>query len=165
MHVDEDSSQVMPPRLLVAADTAIDPHRLVNICSDHAGWGAPSVSLLVPVELASRRSSESAARAEGMLRPATSLLDAAGFRLEDIALAGDDADFVELLVCSGGFDALLVCAAHSRQSSPVLPLAVRTAQINGVAVHGDGRHDAGPASWLRRVIPRRFRRTAAAHGA
>jgi hypothetical protein len=165
MHVDEDSSQVMPPRLLVVADTAIYPHRLVKICSDHAGGGAPSVSLLVPVDLDSRRSSESAARAEGMLRPATSLLDAAGFRLEDITLAGEDSDFVEPLVCSGGFDALLVCAAHGRRSSPVLPLAVRTAQINGLAVHGAGRHGAGRASWLRRVISRRFRRTAAAHGA
>jgi hypothetical protein len=53
------------------------------------------VSLLVPVDLDSRRSSESAARAEGMLRSATSLLDGAGFRLEDIPLAGEDSDFVE----------------------------------------------------------------------
>jgi hypothetical protein len=165
MHVDQDSGQDAPSRLLVAADTSIDPHRLVKICSDHAGGGAPSVSLLVPVDLDSRRSSESAARAEGTLRPATSLLDAAGVRLEDITLAGEDSAFVEPLVCSGGFDALLVCAAHGRRSSPVLPLAVRTAQINGLAVHGYGRHDAGPASWLRRVIPRRLRRTAATHGA
>jgi hypothetical protein len=165
MHVDQDSSQVAPPRLLVAADTAIDPHRLVALFSEHAGGGAPSVSLLVPVDLESRRSSESAARAEGLLRPATALLDAAGFRLEDIALAGDDADLVELLMCTGGFDALLVCAANSQQSSPVLPLAVRMARIYGLAVHDDGRHGAGPASWLRRVILRRFQRTAASHRA
>jgi hypothetical protein len=51
MHVDQDSSQTAPPRLLLAADTAIDPRRLVTICSDHAGGGAASVSLLVPVDL------------------------------------------------------------------------------------------------------------------
>jgi hypothetical protein len=47
--------------------------------------------------------SRQAAPPRRMLRPATSLLDAAGFRLEDIALAGADSDFVEPLVCSGGF--------------------------------------------------------------
>ncbi len=94
MHVDQDSSQAAPPRLLVAADTAIDPHRLVKICSDHAGGGAPSVSLLVPVDLEKQPPSMSAARAEGLLRVATALFDAAGIRVEDIALADEDADFV-----------------------------------------------------------------------
>ena len=115
MHVDQDSSQAAPPRLLVAADTAIDPHRLVTICSDHAGGGAPSVSLLVPVDLVQRPPSMNAARAEGLLRAATALLDAAGIRLEDIARADDDADFVGQLMRSGGFDALLVCPPAGTQ--------------------------------------------------
>jgi hypothetical protein len=151
MHIDQASSQAAPPRLLVAADTAIDPHRLVTLCSDHAGGGAASVSLLVPVDLESQRSSESAARAEGLLRPATALLDAAGFRLEDVALAADDADVVELLLRSGGFDALLVCPARGRHSSPVLCLAVRLARMQGLAVDGDTRRCARRLSWLRRV--------------
>jgi hypothetical protein len=149
MHVDQDSSQAAPPRLLVAADTAIDPHRLVAICSDHAG--APSMSLLVPVVLESRASSESAARAEGLLRSATALLDAAGIRLEDIVLADDDADLIGQLVRSGGFDALLVCPAGRKASSPVLPLAVRLARLHGVIVDDDGR-SGGRASLLRRVV-------------
>jgi hypothetical protein len=151
MHVDQDSSQAAPPRLLVAADTAIDPHRLVAICSDHAGAGTPSVSLLVPVDLESRASSESAARAEGLLRSATALLDAAGIRLEDIVLADDDADLIGQLVRSGGFDALLVCPAGRKASSPVLPLAVRLARLHGIIVDVDGR-GGGRASLVRRVV-------------
>jgi hypothetical protein len=121
MHVDQDSSQAAPPRLLVAADTSIDPHRLVKVCSEHADGHAPSVSLLVPVDLESRPPSMSGARAEGLLRAGTALLEAADIRLEDIVLADDDADFVGQLMRSGGFDALLVCPAHRKASSPVLP--------------------------------------------
>jgi hypothetical protein len=157
MHVDRDSSEAAPPRLLVAADTAIDPHRLVTICSDHAGEGTPSVSLLVPVDLACRRPSESAARADGLLRPATALLDAAGFHVEDIALAGEDADLVELLVCSGDFDALLICPAHREASSPLLPLAAQLARLHGLIVDDDGR-PGGRTNWLRRVVSALARR-------
>jgi hypothetical protein len=151
MHVDQDSSQAAPPRLLVAADTSIDPHRLVKICSDHAGGGAPSVSLLVPVDLETRPPSTSAARAEGLLRAATALLEAAGIRLEDIVLADDDADFVGQLMRSGGFDALLVCPAHKRASSPVVRLAARLARLHGLAVDDDGR-PGGRMRWLRHVV-------------
>jgi hypothetical protein len=49
MHVDQDSGQDAPSRLLVAADTSIDPHRLVKACSEHANGRAPSVSLLGPL--------------------------------------------------------------------------------------------------------------------
>jgi hypothetical protein len=151
MHVDQDSSQAAPPRLLVAADTAIDPHRLVTICSEHADGRAPSVSLLVPVDLESRPPSMSAARAEGLLRAATALLAAAGIRLENIVLADDDADFVGQLMRSGGFDALLVCPANRKASSPVLPLAARLARLHGLTVDDDGR-PGGRTSWLRRVV-------------
>ena len=151
MHVDQDSSQAAPPRLLVAADTAIDPHRLVKICSDHAGGGAPSVSLLVPVDLEKQRPSMSAARAEGLLRVATALFDAAGIRLEDIALADEDADFVGQFMRSGGFDALLVCPARGNAASPVLPLAVRLARLHGLTTDDDGR-PRGRASWLRHFV-------------
>jgi uncharacterized cupin superfamily protein len=68
MHVDQDSSQAAPLRLLVAADTAIDPHRLVKICSDHAGggvWGMASADLNATLlawppghEVAAHRNSE-----------------------------------------------------------------------------------------------------------
>jgi hypothetical protein len=151
MYVDQDSSQAAPPRLLVAADTAIDPHRLVTICSEHADGRAPSVSLLVPVDLGSRPPSMSAARAEGLLRAATALLEAAGIRLEDIVLADDDAAFVGELMRCGGFDALLVCPAHRTALSPVLPLAVRLARLHGLTVDDDGR-PGGRGSWLRRVV-------------
>jgi hypothetical protein len=157
MHVDQDSSEAAPPRLLVAADTAIDPHRLVKMCSDHAGGGAPSVALLVPLELELRAPSMSAARAEGLLRAATALLDAAGIRLEDIVLADDDADFVGELIRSGGFDALLVCPADRKAVSPVLPLAARLARLHGLAVDEDGRR-GGRASWLRRFVSALTRR-------
>jgi hypothetical protein len=154
MRVDQDSSQAAPPRLLVAADTSIDPHRLVTVCSEHANGGAASVSLLVPVALDSRPPSLNAARAEGLLRAATALLDAAGFRLEDIALADDDPDFVGRLMRSGGFDALLVCPARGNTASPVLPLAVRLARLHGLSVDCDGRRGIGQTSWLRRVVNR-----------
>jgi hypothetical protein len=150
MHVGQDSSQAAPPRLLVAADTSIDPHRLVTICSEHADGRAPSVSLLVPVDLGSRPASMSAAPAEGLLRAATALFEAAGVHLEDIVLADDDAEFVEELMRSGGFDALLVCPAR-RKPSPVLPLAVRLARLHELTVDDDGR-PGGRASWLRRVV-------------
>jgi len=109
------------------------------------------VSLLVPVDLTKRPPSMSAARAEGLLPPATALLDAAGFRLEDIVLADDDANFVGQLMRSGGFDALLVCPAHKRASSPVLRLAARLARLHALAVDDDGR-PGGRTSWLRRVV-------------
>lgn len=150
MHVDQDSSQAAPPRLLVAADTAIDPHRLVKVCSEHANGRAPSVSLLVPVDLESHPPSMSAARAEGLLRAATALLEAAGIRLENIVLADHDADFVGQLMRSG-FDALLVCPANRKASSPVLPLAARLARLHGLTVDDDGR-PGGRTSWLRRVV-------------
>ena len=152
MYVDQDRNQAAPARLLMAADTSVDPHRLVRLSSQHADGDAPSVSLLVPVDLGSQPSSHSAARAEGLLRVATPLLDAAGIRLEDVALVGEDADFVGQLMRSRGFDALLVCPAHGKEASPVLPLVVRVARLNGLAVADDGRHRAGQASWLRRVV-------------
>jgi hypothetical protein len=151
VHAHPYPSQAAPLRLLVAADTSIDPHRLAKLCSDHAGGGAPSVLLLVPVDLESRRSSRSAARAERLLRAAISLLDAARIRLEDIA-AVDNVDALGQIVRSGGFDALLVCPARCKQSSPVLALAARLGPLHGLTVDGDTRQRAGQASWLRRIV-------------
>ena len=111
----------------------------MKVCSEHADGRAPSVSLLVPVDLESRPPSMSAARAEGLLRAATALFEGAGIHLEDIVLADDDADFVGQLVRSGDFDALLVCPAHRKASSPVLPLAVQLARLHGLTVDDDGR--------------------------
>jgi hypothetical protein len=124
--------------MLVAADTSIDPHRLVKLCSEHGHRQGPSVSLLVPVSLESRRSFEAPAAGERLLRAALPLLEAAGIRLEDIALV-DHPDFVEQFVRSGGFDALLVCPACGSESSPVLPAAARLARLHGLSVDGDGR--------------------------
>jgi hypothetical protein len=149
VHADPDSVHL---RLLVAADASIDPHRLVKLCSDHADGGAPNVSLLVPADPESRRSSRSPACAESLLCAAIVLLDGAGIRLEDIALVGDDVDAVGRLVRAGCFDALLVCPARREQSSRVLSLAVRLAREHGLAVDGDTRQDARHPSWLRRVV-------------
>jgi hypothetical protein len=154
MRVDQDAGRAAPPRLLVAADTSIDPHRIVKLCSDHADADTPSVSLLVPVDLDSGALSESPAGAENLLRAATGLLDAAGIRLEDIALVDEDADSLGQLMRFGGFDALLVCPARRTESSPVLPLAVRLARVHGLTVDGDGRQNAGWASHLRRLVKR-----------
>jgi hypothetical protein len=63
----------------------------------------------------------------------------------------DDGDAVGQLVRSGGFDALLVCRARRKQSSPVLSLAVRLARVQGLAVDGDTGQCARKPSWLRRV--------------
>lgn len=137
MRVDPDTSEAEHPRLLVAADTGVDPHRLVRLCSDHAGGGAPSVSLVVPVDLDSGRPQRSVACAERLLRTAIGLLEAAGIRLEDIVVLDEDADAVGQLVRSGGFDALLVCRGRRQERSPVLSLAERLARLHGLAVEGD----------------------------
>jgi nucleotide-binding universal stress UspA family protein len=139
-------------RLLVAADASIDPHRLVKLCCERAGRDPLSVSLLVPIDDKSRPRSESTGKAERLLRRAAALLDAAGVRLEDLIIAGDDGLEVAQLVRLGDFDALLVCAPHPEECSVVLPFAVRLAGVHGLAVLGSGRQAAGNASWLRRVL-------------
>jgi hypothetical protein len=149
MHVDQRHQAPAPARLLVAADSGIDPHRLVKLCSDHAQAGELSVSLLVPVELGSSPSPASPDRAEETLRAAMRLLEWAGIRLEDITLTDQDPDLVEEIVRSGDFDRLVVCSAHGSDSSPVLGLAIDLARRHGLPVEGDGRSAGRVADWIR----------------
>lgn len=137
-------------RPLVAADTDIDPHRLVAVCCQHAGDEPLSVSLLIPVD-DERPWSESAARAERLLREVDVLLGAAGIDLEEVVITDEaDAELGEL-VRFGGFDALFVCARRDTDSHGVLRLAARLAREQGLEVIASGRPLDHPG-WLRRVI-------------
>jgi hypothetical protein len=135
----------------VAADTGIDPHRLVTLCCEHAGDDPLSVSLVIPVEDESRPWSESAASAERLLHNADVLLGAAGVHLEEVVVTDGAGQELGELVRSGGFDALLICAGDEATSSPVLPLAARIARAHGLAVLEDVALP-GHAGWLRRVV-------------
>jgi hypothetical protein len=136
---------------LVAADTGIDPHRLVALCCEHAGNDPLSVSLVIPVEDESRPSSESAASAERLLRSVDVLLDAAGVNLEKVVVTDGAGQELGELVRSGGFDALLICAEDEATTSAVLPLAARLARAHGLAVLEDSA-PPGHTGWLRRVV-------------
>jgi hypothetical protein len=138
-------------RTLVAADPDIDPHRVVAVCCQHAGDQPLSVSLLIPVDDEARPWSESAARAERLLRDIDVLLGAAGIDLEEVVIT-DEVD-LELgeLVRYGGFDALFVCARHDTESHGVLRRAAHFAREQGLEVIASGRPLDHPG-WLRRVI-------------
>jgi hypothetical protein len=136
-------------RLLVAADAGVDPHRLVRRCCELTSRDQLSVSLLVPSE---EESSDASARAVRLLGWAATLLVGAGFRLEDVVVAGEDDREIDHLVRFGDFDALLVCAARGSVLSPALSLAVRSARRQGLTVVGGAPEAGGLASWLRRLF-------------
>jgi hypothetical protein len=138
-------------RPLVAADSHIDPHRLVAVCCEHAGAEPLGVSLLIPVEDEARPWSESTARAESLLHQADVLLDAAGIDLEDVVITDRSGQELEELVRLGGFDALLICATDGAESFGVLPLVVRLAREHGLEVIESERRLDHPG-WLRRVV-------------
>jgi hypothetical protein len=138
-------------RPLVAADPDIDPHRLVAVCCQHAGNEPIGVSLLIPVEDEARPWSESAARAERLLRDVDVLLGAAGIDLEEVVITDEAGPELGELVRFGGFDALFVCARHDTESHGVLRLAARLAREQGLKVIASGRPLDHPG-WLRRVI-------------
>jgi hypothetical protein len=150
MHVYQRHQVPAPARLLVAADSGIDAHRVVKLCSHHAQADGPSVSLLVPVEIDPSPSPASPARVEEMLRVTTRLLDWAGIRLEEITLTDHDPVLVEQVVGCGDFDRLVVCSAHGSDLSPVLGLAMDVARRQGLPVMGDGR-PAGASRWIRSI--------------
>jgi hypothetical protein len=138
-------------RPLIAAEPDIDPHRLVAVCCHHAGDEPPSVSLLIPVEDDARPWSESASRAERLLRDVDVLLGAAGIDLEEVVITDEARMELGELVRFGGFDALFVCARHDTESHGVLRLAARLAREQGLEVIASGRPLDHPG-WLRRVI-------------
>jgi hypothetical protein len=147
----QDSHQAELSRLLVAADAAVDPHRLVKFCCERAGNDGLGVSLLVPIDDDALPPSERTVTAVRLLRKAAGLFDAAGIRLEDVTLSHEDAHAIDQLVRSGGFDALFVCATDKEASSPVLPLAARLARLHGLAVIASDPQP-GHGSWLRRLV-------------
>jgi hypothetical protein len=147
----EHPSRTALSRPLVATDAGVDPHRLVTLCSQHAGDDPLSVSLVIPVEDESRPWSESAASAERLLHDAEVLLGAAGVHLEEVIVTDRAGQELGELVRSGGFDALLICAGDEATSSAVLPLAARLARANGLTVLDDSDPSAHPG-WLRRVV-------------
>lgn len=145
-------SQAGLSRILVAADAGVDPHRLVTLCCQRPDSEMLSVSLLVPLADDSKAPIQVGARRATLLRTASALLDAAGVRLEDFVLAVGDADEVDDLLGSGGFDAVLICAANEETSSPVLALVARLARLRGLAIVESGRNFRGHKGWLRRVV-------------
>ena len=147
-----NSNRAELSRLLLAAEPSIDAHRLVRLCCERSGADPLSVSLLVAVDEESGGSSEGPTPAERLLRKTAALLEAAGIRLEEIILSGEDDQRVGQLVRSGGFDALLVCAASQEASSPVLPHAARLARVHGLAVVDSSPPAGAQAGWLRRAV-------------
>jgi hypothetical protein len=145
-------SQADLSRLLVAADAGADPHRLIRRCCELTGGEHLSVSLIVPSDEGSAGRPDAPRRSVRLLGWTATLLDAAGFRLEDVVAAGEDDREIDHLVRFGDFDALLVCAPRGSVLSPAVSLAVRSARLQGVTVF-DGVPQAGrPASWLRRLF-------------
>jgi hypothetical protein len=138
-------------RPLVAVDPDIDPHRLVAVCCQHAGDEPLSVSLLIPVDDGARPWSESAARAERLLRNVDVLLGAADIDLEEVVITDEADPELGELVRFGGFDALFVCARHDTESHGVLRLAAHLAREQGLEVIASERPLDHPG-WLRRVI-------------
>ena len=145
-------SQPALTRILVAADAAVDPHRLVTLCCQRLDSEFVSVSLLVPLAAESEERSRGGLVRAGLLRKASRLLDAAGVRLEDFVLADEDAGALDDLVGSGEFDGVLICAANEERSSPVLPLVAQLARLHGLAVVESGRNLRGQMGWVRRLI-------------
>jgi hypothetical protein len=145
-------SQPALTRLLVAADAAVDPHRLVALCCDRPDSEFVSVSLLVPLAAESKARSRGGLVRAGLLRKASRLLDAAGVRLEDFVLADEDADALDELVGSGEFDAILICAANKDASSPVLRLLAPLGRMHGLTVVESGRNLRGHKSWFGRLV-------------
>jgi hypothetical protein len=145
-------SQAELSRILVAADASVDPHRLVTICCQRPDSEMLSVSLLVALPADSKAPIQDGARRAGLLRKASALLDAAGVRLEDFVLADFDAGALDDLVESGEFDAVMICAADDKVSSPVLPLVAKAGRLHGLAVVESGRNLRGHKGWLRRVV-------------
>jgi hypothetical protein len=145
-------SQAELSRLLVAADAGVDPHRLIRRCCELTGRDHLSVSLLVPSDEGSGGRPDASARTVGLLGWAATLLNAAGFRLEDVVAAGEDDGEIDHSVRFGDFDALLVCAARGSVLSPTLSLAVRSARLQGLTVFDSAPEPGGPASWLRRLF-------------
>jgi hypothetical protein len=139
-------------RALVAADPGVDPHRLVTLCCERPESELLNVSLLVPLAAGPEAGPDGGLVRTGLLRTASRLLDAAGVRLEDFALADEDADALEGLVGSGEFEAILVCAGNGGSSSPVLPLLAQLGRLYGVAVVESGSDRRGHKGWLRRVV-------------
>jgi hypothetical protein len=145
-------SQPAHTRTLVAADAGVDPHRLVTLCCQRPDSEFASVSLLVPLAAGSEARPRGGLVRAALLRRASTLLDAAGVRLEDFVLADEDADALEELVESGEFDAVLICAADQGVSSPVLPLVARLGRLHGLAVVESRRSLRGQKGWLWRVV-------------
>jgi hypothetical protein len=150
-HQQHDSHPALT-RILVAADAAVDPHRLVTLCCERPDSEFVSVSLLVPLAAGPEARSHGGVVRAGLLRKASALLEAAGVRLEDFVLADENPDALEELVGSGEFDAVLVCAANEERASPVLPLVAQLARLHGLAVVESGRNLRGHQGWLRRLI-------------
>jgi hypothetical protein len=145
-------SQPALTRILVAADAAVDPHRLVTLCCERPDSEFVSVSLLVPLAAGSTACSRGGSVRAALLRKASALLDAAGVRLEDFVLADEDAGALDDLVGSGEFDAVVICATSKDVSSPVLPLVAQLGRLHGLAVVESGRKLRGHKGWLRRVV-------------
>lgn len=145
-------SQPALTRILVAADAAVDPHRLVTLCCERPDSEFAAVSLLVPLAAVSEAGSRGDLARAGLLRKASQLLDAAGVRLEDFVLADEDAGALDDLVGSGEFDAVVICAANEDLSSPVLALAAQLGRLHGLAVVESGRNRPGHKGWLRRLV-------------
>ena len=139
-------------RVLLAADASVDAHRLVTLCCGRPDSETLSVSLLVPLVAGLEpRSNNGIARAL-LLRRASTLLDAAGVRLEDFVLPDQDADALDDLVGSGEFDSVLICNADEEVSSPVLPLVARLGRLHGLAVVESRGNVRGLHGWFRRLV-------------
>lgn len=145
-------SQPALTRILVAADAAVDPHRLVTLCCERPDNGFVSASLLVPLGAGSEVRSRVGMMRAGLLRKTSALFDAAGIRLEDFVLADDDAAALHDLVGSGEFDAVVICAADEDVSSPVLPLVAQLGRVHGLGVVESRRSLRRHKGWLRRVV-------------
>jgi hypothetical protein len=150
--IQDNPSRGELPRLLVAADAGVDPHRLIRRCCELTARDHLSVTLLVPSDERPGTGSGGAARAIRLLGWTATLLNAAGFRLEDVVVAGEADREIDHLVRFGDFDALLLCAARGSALPPGLSLAVRSARQQGLTVFDGVPEAGGPASWLRRLF-------------
>jgi hypothetical protein len=149
---EDTHTEAEPSRLLIAADSRVDPHRLVGLCCELAAGDTLAVSLLVAADDESAARSEGSARTVRLLGHAATLLHAAGIRLEDVIVGEEDGREIDELVRLGGFDSLLVCAPRERAPSPRLSLAVQSAREHGLTVLGSARQAPGHPSWMKRVF-------------
>ena len=152
MALQDNPTRTELPRVLVAADPSVDPHRLVGLCCERAADDQFNVSLLLPADDDSGGRSERAARSAHVLRRTAKLLDAAGPRLEDVIVADADGREVDRVAPFGEFDALLVCPRRERALTSGLSLAVRSARLHGLTVLAPVQHAGGCASWMKRVF-------------